>query len=81
MNKGPIKWLATTIALLVLAASMLPGTVPISGLHLDAFDSPIATPTIPSPTPTPPMPEETQRALKYTAEGEEIPIEQLVVAN
>jgi len=81
MNKNLIKWWVTTLVLSVLAAIVLPGTAPSSGLQLGAFDSPIATPVIPSPTPTPPMPEETQRALKYIAEREEISIEQLVVAN
>ena len=80
MDKNLIKWSVTSFALVVLAAFVLPGAVPISGLHLEAFDSPVVTP-VPGPTPTPPVPEETQRALKYIAEREGIPIEQLVVAN
>ncbi len=80
MDRNLIKWLVTSFALVVLAALVLPGAVPISGLHLETFDSPVVTP-VPGPTPVPPVPKETQKALQYIAEREGIPIEQLVVAN
>jgi hypothetical protein len=80
MNRNLVKVSAASFALVVLAAFVLPGAIPISGFPLETFDSPIVTP-VPGPTPTPVMPEESQRALKYIAEREGIPIEQLVVVN
>jgi len=77
MNKSLIKWSVTIFILLVLAALVRHGAIPVSSLQLGTFDSPV----VPSPTPTPLMPEETQGALKHIAEREGVATDQLVVAN
>jgi len=80
-RKNTIESLFAMLTLLVLAVLVLQGTVPVSGSHLGSFGSPITTPVVPGPTPVPPVPEETQRALQYISEQEDIPVEQLVAAN
>ena len=81
MNRKLIQQPTTLLFLLMLSVLVLPGIAIGSKVQLGVFDSPIATPVIPSPTPVPPPPEETRRALQYIAGRKGVPVEQLVVVN
>jgi hypothetical protein len=78
MNKSLIKWPVTTFILLVLSTLVRHRAIPVSGLQLGTFDSPVVTPVVPNPTPTPwptisPDLPSVERALQFVAQRQGIP--------